>query len=285
MLTAKEFFELFLYVDNWNHKINIVFLLVGALYLLLTGPLGKKFKDAQPVSVAKKVAFLFGLIFFYFSMGSPLDLLSHELFSMHMLKMSIEFFVVPPLILWGLPEYLLKALFRWTRLDILFDFFGRPVLSIFFFNGMIWLYHMPIIFDAIMNNELLHDGAHLFMMFAAFCSWWPIMAPLPEMDRLSTKPLLKMVLIVANGVLLTPACAIITFTDIVLFDKFAQMSPLAPILSPIHDQQLGGVIMKITQEIVYIIAIAIVFTRWIRHERAKEQEETLKILGQENPTT
>lgn len=284
MLTAKEFFELFMYLDNWNYKLNILFVLVGALYLLITGPWRDKFKDAQPVPVTKKVVFLLGLMAYYFAVGGPLALLASELFSMHMFKMSIEFFVVPPLLLWGIPMYLYKAIFRWTRIDKLLNFFGGPIISLFFFNGMIWLYHMPAIFDTIMTNKLLHDGAHILMLFAAICTWWPIMAPIPEMDRLSTKPLLKMALIVGNGILLTPACAIITFTDIVLFEKFSEMSQLAPILSPIHDQQLGGVVMKVTQEIVYLIAIGIVFSRWLRQERAKEREEMMKIFGQENPT-
>jgi putative membrane protein len=46
-------------------------------------------------------------------------------------------------------------------------------------------------------------------------------------------------------------------------------------MSVINDQQLGGVIMKIVQEIVYGIALAYTFFRWYRTERKQEEEEDL----------
>jgi putative membrane protein len=41
----------------------------------------------------------------------------------------------------------------------------------------------------------------------------------------------------------------------------------------VEDQQTGGVIMKIIQEIVYGTVIGYVFFRWARREREKEKNE------------
>jgi putative membrane protein len=52
-------------------------------------------------------------------------------------------------------------------------------------------------------------------------------------------------------------------------------------LSPLDDQQLGGVIMKIIQEIVYGATLAYIFFRWYRRER-KEDDDMDRIEAQES---
>jgi putative membrane protein len=79
---------------------------------------------------------------------------------------------------------------------------------------------------------------------------------------------------------LTPPCAMITFTDSILYPTYSQMSHMLPLMSPLHDQQLGGVIMKVVQEIVYIFAIGLVFVKWIRLEREKDEREQLELEKQ-----
>jgi putative membrane protein len=280
-MTTQQLFDLFLYATNWDLGLNLIFITGAILYLLVTGRWRNRFPGNEPVSGKQKVLFLTGWLIYYFAMGSPLQLLAHELFSMHMMQMSLLFFVVPPLLLLGMPADLLRMVFRNRVVKAIFSFFTRPVISLFFFNVLIWFYHVPVIFDAIMGSHLLHYVSHGLLMFAAVCTWWPIIAPLPEMDRL--KPLMKLGLIVGNSVLLTPACALIIFTDVVLFRSFAEMSTLVPVMSPIQDQQLGGVIMKIMQEIVYIFAICLIFIKWIREERAKDQAEMEKWKNGEVP--
>ncbi len=278
MTASETFVQLFAYTSNWDFQLNIIFLLIAIAYLFLTGPLRRHFKNAKPVKDWKKVIFLTGLMLYYFSFGSPLDLLAHEMFSMHMLQMSFLYFAVPPLLLLGLPAYLFRLILRIKPVKMILIFFTRPIFTLFFFNGTMSFYHVPIVFDAIMSSETLHIVSHAILMFAALCMWWPIVAPVPELDQ--RKPLFKLALIFGNGVLLTPACAMITFTNELLFNTYAEMSQLVPLLSPIHDQQLGGVIMKIMQEIVYITAISTVLVRWIRSERAKDEKDLLELKYQ-----
>ena len=73
--------------------------------------------------------------------------------------------------------------------------------------------------------------------------WFPVFCPLPELNRLND--LKKMAYIFGNGVLLTPACALIIFADSIIYDMYANVTVPFAHLSPLDDQQLGGVIMKI----------------------------------------
>jgi putative membrane protein len=50
-------------------------------------------------------------------------------------------------------------------------------------------------------------------------------------------------------------------------------------MSPLHDQQLGGVIMKIIQEIVYGIMLGRVFFAWYKKDQAESERDMQKPLN------
>lgn len=273
-MTTSEFFSLFTYTSHWNIPLNLLFLLIAVVYLFVTGPLATKFPNGEPISPKRKLAFMFGLFLYYFSFGSPLFMLSHELFSMHMLQMSIQYIVMPPFLLLGMPAWFFRPWMRFKWLRVIGGFLTKPILILFIFNGAISLYHVPVIFDLLMTDMLYHYVSHFILLTLALCMWWTVVCPVPELDRV--KPLNKLGYIFANGVLLTPVCALVMFADRPLFTTFMEMSKVVPIMSPLHDQVLGGVIMKIAQEIVYITAIGFIFARWFRDQRKKDEQEMLE---------
>jgi putative membrane protein len=252
------------------------FVAVGILYFLITGPLARKIKGAEPVSVGKQISFLLGLGIYYFSIGSPLDLMAHELFSMHMLQMSLLYIVMPPLLLVGIPDWMIRPLLKITPLRKIGKFFTKPLIILFVFNLMLSLYHVPYIFDSIMASHALHVISHTILLLGALCAWWPVTCPIPEYDRM--KPLHKFVYLIGHSVLLTPACALIIFAGHPLFASYSKMSEMFPIFAPVDDQQLGGVIMKVTQEFAYILAIVYVFIKWMKTRKAEERQEDEAIL-------
>lgn len=269
-MTINEFFALFTYGGNWNIPLNLFFLFGAIVYLIFAGPLAHKFPEGKPVSAKQKSYFFIGWFIYYLSLGSPLSLLAHQLFSMHMLQMSLLYFVMPPFLLLGLPTWAFRPLlkFRWVR--SIGSFLTKPLIILFLFNGSISIYHYPYIFDGIMGSMLNHYLSHALLLLLALCMWWPVVCPIPELDRV--KPLHKIAFIFANGVLLIPACALIIFANEPLFASYEQLSGLE-ILPPIQDQALGGVIMKITQEVVYITAIGFVLSKWVRMQRKKDEQE------------
>ncbi len=266
----EELMQLFRHPANWNLPGNLLAILVGATYLILVGPLRRLFPGSAPVRPGKKIWFLSGLLLLYFTLGSPMDLLAHELFSFHMLQMSLLYLVLPPFFLQGIPDWMFRSLFHIPGVKPVVSLFTRPVVALFVFNGLLSIYHVPLIFDQIMANEWLHAGAHLLLGITALFFWWPITTPVEELDRL--KGWKRLVYIFAGGALLTPACALIIFSDTPMFALYKEGSALAPILSPQQDQQLGGVLMKIIQEISYGVALTYNFFLWVAQERAKDRK-------------
>jgi putative membrane protein len=116
--------------------------------------------------------------------------------------------------------------------------------------------------------ELLHNSYHLVLLASAFLMWFPVFSPLPEWNRLTD--LQRMAYIFANGVLLTPACALIIFAKDMMYDPYLDAPVIIPWLHGMDDQQMGGVVMKIIQEIVYGFVLAYSFMKWYRMERREE---------------
>ncbi|PTX59975.1 putative membrane protein [Melghirimyces profundicolus] len=261
--------SLFLYPSNWNLPLNLLLLGLAAGYLGVTHPWRRRRPQSTPVRYP--IFFLLSLLIYYFALGSPLNLIAHELFSIHMLQMSLLYIVLPPLLLLSFPAWMWRPLVRLSLVQRGLRFLTRPIFSLFLFNGLISLYHVPWIFDRIMASEALHIVSHLALLGSALVMWWPVTCPVPEMNRLSE--LRKMGYLIANVVLLTPVCALIIFANTPMFELAREPSELFPVLSPYDDQQLGGVIMKIIQEVVYIGAIGYIFFHWVRKERDKDRRE------------
>ena len=60
----------------------------------------------------KAILFFLSLALLFLIIGTPLAALSHLSFSLHMLQMSLLYFIIPPLILAGIPERLFEKLLK-----------------------------------------------------------------------------------------------------------------------------------------------------------------------------
>ncbi|MBE3554378.1 MAG: cytochrome c oxidase assembly factor CtaG [Thermicanus sp.] len=294
--------QTFGFIALWNPNKIVLVLIVAGLYLLLTGPFRKDIPGATEVPLGKKLTFMSGLLFYYVAEGSPFYLMSHIIFTLHMAKMAVIYLIVPPLLLLGSPKWFYEYLLKPKFLRSAIRFFTRPLLALLWFNGLFSIYHLPAVLDALNADVNLNALYGIILFLAAIFMWWPILSPLGETDQLSE--LRKIAYIVANGVLITPACALITFADSELYQSFTNPQAWAAmigfclptgvtvdmtlvtakffrILPPLQDQQLGGVVMKIMQEIIYGIFLGYVFYQWVKKEREKERLDLPSLPGKD----
>ena len=279
----------------WTPGLMIVIIAIAIAYLLVTGPFRNRFADSEPVKPGTKFLFLLGLFLYYLAVGGPLNLLGHLMFSAHMLSMAIAYLIVPPLVLLGLPAWLIRPLFQFRFVKEISSIALHPILTLLLFNVLFSMYHMPQIHDVVMTNYTLHTIFYIALLISAFMMWWTVVSPVPELRRLSD--LQKMAYIFANGVLLTPACALIIFAGSGLYAMFNDPLIWAKALgycvpetttvilndfggpeffmkmSVLDDQQLGGVIMKLIQEIMYGGILAYIFSQWFRRENPDDKDD------------
>ncbi|RXT05658.1 cytochrome c oxidase assembly protein [Ammoniphilus sp. CFH 90114] len=251
----------------WNPWQLLLTLALGFTYFYLIGPGRHRFENVSPIKPRHIFLFITGLVTYYMAAGSPMNYYGHHyLFSAHMLQQSLLYFVVPPLLILGLPKYLLQALFSIKFARRMLE--THMLVTIFAFNFMFSMYHLPLIFNTVMESEFLMALSHMVLFIAAFQMWWPIISPLPEVKH--TTELRKMAYIISGAVLLTPACALIIFADSIVYQTYVGAPEVFWWLPPMDDQQLGGVLMKLVQELAFGSALAFIFFRWFRKENPKD---------------
>ncbi len=277
----------------WSPGILLTFVLAAIIYLWITSEASKQF-GGTPATFMQRVLFIVGLIVLYLCQGGPLSLLAHLMFSAHMVVMALSFLVVPPLLILGTPKWMWE---RWAQFKLVkkLRVFSHPLVAVLLFNVTFSFYHIPMIHDYVMTNYVVHVIYYIVMFAAAMLMYWPILSPLPTSYEMSE--LKKMGYIFLNGILLTPACGLIIFADQPLYATFTDpniwdvaigycvpggsatilQSYAGPeffqIFSPKDDQQLGGVIMKLVQEVVYGLALAHTFYLWFRRENPKGSDD------------
>ncbi|WP_026581547.1 cytochrome c oxidase assembly factor CtaG [Bacillus sp. J33] len=283
--------EIFGFRALWSPFFFLFVLLILVGYYMLTIKYRSRFKHSEPLTRRQGVYFTIGMVVLYVIKGSPVDLMGHLMFYAHMIQMAILYLVVPPLVIMGIPQWVWRSAIHAKWIKPFFKFFTKPLIALILFNGIFSIYHIPDVFDIVKTDMMLHTVYTTLLFLLATFMWWPIVNELPEMDNLGG--LKKVGYVFANGVLLTPACALIIFADNPMYNTYSDPNAWAQALqlcvpsttlaslnlsgpemfnsmSLIHDQQLGGVIMKIIQEIVYGIVLAQIFFAWYK----KEQEPT-----------
>jgi putative membrane protein len=239
-------------------------------YLRLCRPWQTRFTASAPIPTARRVSFFAGLACAVLALLSPLEPLADDyLLSAHMVQHLLLTLAIPPLIYYGLPEWFYAACARSGRPWRVWRTLTQPVLAFAIFQLPFSLAHAPIFYDLTLRNQPVHIAEHLVFIGTAFVAWWPLLAPGRAYGQLTPgAQLLYLFAQTAPGQLVG---ALITIGDGVLYSKYAA-APRIWGLSPLADQQLGGLIMWIGTGTVYLGAMAYVFFRWAGGEDRAEKE-------------
>ncbi|WP_088005797.1 cytochrome c oxidase assembly factor CtaG [Indiicoccus explosivorum] len=283
----------------WSPVFIGVLVFLTVLYFLITVKWRHEFEVSEPLTRKEAAAFLSGMVLLYIIKGSPVDLLGHILFSVHMTQMAFLLFLVPPLLIAGIPAWVWAAFIRLPVIRTVFKVMGLPYIPLFLFGVIFSFYHLPMVFDIIKQDATLHGVYTLILFLSAFFMWWPIMNTLH--DTYQVHGLTRVIYIVAGGAMLTPACALIIFGDVPFYATYSDpeawleamalcvpASTLAGLnltgpelftnMSPLEDQQVGGIAMKVLQELIMTYFLGMVFYQWFRREQDDADEITAKAL-------
>ncbi|MGE8206771.1 cytochrome c oxidase assembly factor CtaG [Heyndrickxia sp. NPDC080065] len=288
----------------WSPFFVITILFMTVLYFLITTKWRKDFKNSEPLTRKQAIYFIISMILLYVVKGSPIDLLAHIMFTYHMVQMSILLIIIAPLLMLSIPNWLWEAFLKLPVIKNVFGFFTKPVLSVILFNVFFSFYHLPFIFDKIKMSELAHGTYTLALFILAIFMWWPLLNSLPNHKQLSG--LKRVAYLFASALLLTPACGILIFAGKPLYETYSNgtlwlqaMTLCVPSdtlsslnlsgpelfskLPVLEDQQLGAIIMKLVQEVVYGFVLARIFFLWFKKDQQEAEEFTEKAMLTQNP--
>ncbi|ARJ39931.1 cytochrome c oxidase assembly factor CtaG [Sporosarcina sp. P21c] len=286
----------------WSPYFLIAIALGIVLYYLVTVKWRDRFEGSQPLTKTQAVYFLTSMVLLYIVKGSPMDLIGHILFSVHMAQMAILLLIVAPFFIIGIPNWVWERLLSFTIFKKIFMLLTKPLVSLLLFTFMFSMYHYPLILDQVKLSLPLHTIFTITLFFSAICLWWPVVNTVKGQPQLHG--LKKIGYVILSALLITPACSLIIFVDVPVYETYSSgeawlqaMALCVPsgtlaglsglgISGPelftnmptLYDQQLGGILMKVIQEIVYVVIIGRIFLSWSQYEKDNADEITRQDL-------
>ncbi len=219
-------------------------------------------------------SFAAALLVVFFSLNGPLHNLSDGyLFSAHMGQHLVLTLVFPPLLLYGTPAWVVRPLLA-PRVLRFAAWATRPVPAAAIFLAPITLWHFPAFYEAALRHHPLHVAQHLVFIATSVLMWWPVLSPVPELPRLSYPG--QMLYLFLLGIPMSIVGAFITLADGVLYPFYAA-APRVVDLTPLADQQIGGLLMWVPGGLVFWLAMTVVWFRWSVREEQGEAERAVPL--------
>lgn len=250
-----------------------IILLVGG-YMWAIDRLGPRRAPAgEPYATSRQKAWFFaGVAILYIGAEWPIHDISEDyLFSVHMVQHTLFSLVVPPMLLLGMPRWLLRVILPPRAMRVM-RFLTRPLIAFASFNVVIAVTHWPTLVNLSVGSEPWHFVLHSILFGSATLMWWPVVDPLPETARLS--PPGKMLYLFGQSILPTVPASFLTFASSPIYSSYASFPRLWNI-SVVDDQMVAGLIMKIGGGLLLWSVIAVIFFRWnIEETRAEKDSVT-----------
>jgi cytochrome c oxidase assembly factor CtaG len=223
----------------------------------------------------RRSAFYAGLGLAAVALASPLETLAQDrLFTAHMAQHLLLADLVPILLLLGLTRSLLRPAVR--RLRPAEDRLGplaHPAAALALYVGAMWLWHVPALYDAALENPWVHSLEHASFFATGLVFWWFLIEPVPPRHRLTGPWAVGYV--AAAKVLMGLLGLVLIFTPNTIYDHY-EHAERAWGLSPLEDINIGGLVMSLEQSLVLVVFFSIAFARMLEaSERQQKREEQL----------
>ena len=231
---------------------------------------------ANPVQRRRTVAFFGGLAAIAVALLSGIDAYDTTLFTIHMVQHLLLTLVAAPLIALAAPiTTLLRAASPDVRRRVILPILHSRVLKVVSFPVVAWLAfaavmwgtHFSPLFDASLENPLVHDLEHALYLGAGLLFWWPAVGLDPSPWRMS-HPVRAMYVFLQMPQNTFLAVTILN-SSVVLYQHYAtQVRTWGPTV--LEDQQIAGGLMWITGDLLFLLGLAAIIAGWMAHEKRQE---------------
>jgi cytochrome c oxidase assembly factor CtaG len=248
----------------------VICLALGGLYVVRWRRL-RRASGARGAETWRLVLFLGGVLTVAVALISPIDTLADQVFAMHMIQHVLLLDIAPILLIVGLSKTLLRPVARNVlAIERSLGPIAHPAAAVVAYVGMMWLWHVPALYDAALEHPAIHVLEHVCFMTAGLLYWWHLLSPVRSRHLTGLSPVMYMA---STKVLVGLLGIFLTFAPSALY-TFYEHSPRVWGLSASNDQALAGAIMAIEQSIVMGIALAYLFVRALEEsERAEQRAE------------
>lgn len=230
---------------------------------------GPRVLDARVAVVTRRQVLCFGAGLLALEVASdwPLhDLAENYLFSAHMVQHMLISLIAPPLLLLGMPSWLIRHLLRsrWAAGTI--RVMCRPIVAGLLFNTVIAISHAPFWVNGTLDHHYLHFWAHLLLFTSALFMWFPVVSRLEEFPSLTGPG--RMIYLFFQSLVPNVPAAFLAMSTGVVYHFYATVPHPIGGFDAINDQQLAGAIMKVGGTFYLWGIITVLFFRWASSQYA-----------------
>jgi putative membrane protein len=262
----------------WTFEPAVVLLLLASIGLYVRGVarVWAASETGSGVRISRVCSFAAGWVALMIALVSPLHAMGNVLFSAHMTQHELLISVAAPFliigrpivpVLWAFPKDVRRSLGDLARTQSLSRLWGAlttPSVAFALHAISLWAWHLPGPYQATLRSGLAHSLQHTSFIFTALLFWWTILgARRGELARG------KAILYLFVTALQTGALgALLTFAPSLWYPAYAATTE-AWGMSPLDDQQLGGLIMWIPGSVAYLVAALVIFAEWLRESEKR----------------
>lgn len=259
----------------WRFEPGIVVPLLIAALLYCRGA-----RTGRGVTRTQMIYFWSSWLVLVIALLSPLHPLGEVLFSAHMTQHEILMLVAAPLLilsrplaplLWGLPFEWRRALGKWSKASAFQEIWRRitdPFAAWLIHAVVLWGWHAPLLFQATLTSDLVHSAQHVSFFGSALLFWWSLFY---ARGRRSYG--WGLLYVFSTGVHTSILGALLTFANVIWYPAY-RLTTAPWGLTPLEDQQIGGLIMWVPAGLVYLAAGLVMLALWLRESDAMVEGRT-----------
>jgi cytochrome c oxidase assembly factor CtaG len=245
-------------------------LLSAALYVAGSARLRAHETRGRAERAWRAASFGAGLLVLTVSLLPPMDEWSGRSFAIHMVQHEVLMLIAAPLLVLGRPlplflwafsgrakNAIVRAIRPGSAIRSVWKVLLLPMVAWLLHAIALWAWHAPSWFDAALRSRAVHDFQHITFFVTALLFWAALFEERAR-EKQGAAVLYLFTTTVHTGVL----GAFLTFASHSWYSAYAEIVPLWD-LTPLEDQQLGGLIMWIPASLLYVGAGLALLARWI----------------------
>ena len=276
-------------VRAWSFEPLVVVALAVTAVLFAVGfwRLWRETPARRSSRIWEAIGFAGGWLALFVALVSPLHAWGSVLFSAHMTQHEVLMLVAAPLLVLGRPLVVFLWAFpvNWSRrignlakipaINRSWQLLTIPLVAWLVHAVALWIWHVPVLFEAVLHNEWVHTLQHLSFLVSALLFWWALIHGPRGAMGYGAAVLYLFTTSIHSGVL----GALLTVAGSVWYPSYIGLTTSWG-LTPLEDQQLGGLIMWIPAGLVYVIAGLALFAGWLREAdvRAAKRERVSALI-------
>ena len=211
------------------------------------------------------------------ALASPIELLSEQLFWVHMIQHVLLLMVAAPLFVLARPWIRLwrclplsgrrslgRALSQGESaapLRALSRAIGNPAASFVLFSGVLLAWHVPLLFDATLRSSELHALEHTLFFCTALLFWKQVIPSAPLRALLSSPQ--RVGYLVGAMIVSWVLAVVLALAPHPLYSFYAHEAVRPGGISAMADQQIAAGVMWVPGSITFLIVIFAYVHRWL----------------------